>query len=160
MTRVNPLYAGMDYAAISRGSQRWPLGEGATEGTSILHRDRFANGQRRVPFAPESIPDTEDVDDEATTDDELVLLTRNQVNEARSAGASETGATLQINPADAREAGVADGESVVVENDRGVLRPTARVTDRVREHTVFLGANAAAPLVAGERTRVRVRGRN
>jgi formate dehydrogenase major subunit len=161
MTHVNSLYAGMDYEAIGRGSQRWPFAEDATEGTAILHRDRFANGQRRVPFAPESIPATPgtgDIDEGiAATDDALVLLTRNQVNEARSAGRSEAEATLQIHPVDALEAGVAEGESVVVENDRGVLRPTARVTDRVRERTVFLGANAAAPLVAGERTRVRVR---
>jgi formate dehydrogenase major subunit len=162
MRRVNPLYAGMDYEEIGQGSQRWPFPEGATEGTAILHRDRFANGQQRISFTSGSIPATPTAGDidggtAATADEELVLLTRNQVNEARSIGTGKTEATLQIHPVDAREADVADGESVVVENDRGVLRPTARVTDRVRERTVFLGANAAAPLVAGERTRVRVR---
>ncbi|PSP61942.1 formate dehydrogenase subunit alpha [Halobacteriales archaeon QH_8_64_26] len=160
MTRVNSLYAGMDYAAIDRGSQRWPF-EGATEGTAVLHRDRFANGQRRVRFAPESIPATPAAGGSdgttAATDDELVLLTRNQVNEARPTRAEDEERSLQIHPADALEAGVVDGESIVVENDHGALRPTARITDRVRERTVFLGANAAAPLVAGERTRVRVR---
>jgi formate dehydrogenase major subunit len=165
ITRANPLYSGMDYAAIDRGSQRWPFPEGATEGTAILHRDRFANGQRRVPFSSPSVPDPLDpIADPAVTagNDGLVLLTRNRVNEARPTAAARNGgaeaneATLRIHPADARYRGVANGDNVIVENDRGTLRPTARVTDRVSEHTVFLDANAAAPLVAGERTRVRV----
>ncbi len=151
LKRVNPLYAGMEYERIDHGGQRWPLPAGAEEGTRVLHADRFMNGQRCAPF----VPVTSDVPGSDDHEHELVLLTRRQVNE--SSGGSDAGeTTLRMHPDDASHRAVGDGDTVVVENDHGRVTATARVTERVRERTVFMGTNAAEPLFSGDRTRVRV----
>ncbi len=49
LTAATPPYAGMSYAGIDTGSQRWPFPAGADEGTAVLHRTTFANGNRRTP---------------------------------------------------------------------------------------------------------------
>lgn len=54
LCRLNPLYAGMSYAGIARGGQRWPFRENADEGTRILHEERFMTGQKRARFEPVS----------------------------------------------------------------------------------------------------------
>jgi predicted molibdopterin-dependent oxidoreductase YjgC len=55
MQRINPLYAGMSYAKIERGGQRWPLRKKADTGTQILHREQFMTGNKRTRFVPISI---------------------------------------------------------------------------------------------------------
>lgn len=59
MCRVNPLYAGMSYAGIENGGQRWPFREHADEGTRRLHEERFMNGEKRIQFEPISIESAE-----------------------------------------------------------------------------------------------------
>ncbi len=47
-------------------------------------------------------------------------------------------ALVEINPGDAKEKGIEEGEEVVVESRRGEIRPIAKVTDDVPEGMVFV----------------------
>ncbi len=75
LTQVTPPYAGMTYDGIGEGSQRWPFPEGASEGTGVLHRDEFANGDRRVQLVPVEHVDPLDSVDRDEGDRTLVLTT-------------------------------------------------------------------------------------
>lgn len=152
LKRVNPLYTGMDYEGIDQGGQRWPFPEGAEDGRQVLHADRFMNGHESVPFVPIESEGVSAGDDHGNG---LALLTRRQVNES-SGGSTVEKPTLGIHPDDADHRGIEDGDTVVVENDHGRVTSTARVTERVRERTVFLGTDDAEPLLGGDSTRVRV----
>ncbi|EMA55946.1 MULTISPECIES: molybdopterin oxidoreductase family protein [Halococcus] len=159
MTRVNPLYAGMEYEGVLDGGERWPFSEGESEGQDILHRKRFRTGRQRAPLEPIDVAasGTAGDDRDSGDGDGLVLLTESRVDEdAGSPSARREAATVQINPADAATRDIVDGAQVAVESDRGTVTLRARCTDAVREGTVFAHASVADPLVGEGRTPVEV----
>ncbi|WP_084157035.1 molybdopterin oxidoreductase family protein [Haladaptatus cibarius] len=147
LTRLTPQYAGMSYAGIGKGSQRWPFSEGADEdsrGVGVLHRERFSNGKRRAPLVQ-----VEYVEPAAEGDgDESLVLTTGRVIEhfnssvvtRRSDVLTHLKSTdsLQIHPDDAGERGIEDGNHIVVENENGQIEATAAVTSSIRPGVVFL----------------------
>lgn len=155
LTRVAPPYAGMSYAGIESGGQRWPFPEGAEEGVRVLHRDRFLTGERRAPFRLVPYADAmETVDDSA-----LVLVTGSTITEFGGepvGGATRTEDTVQLHPADANERNIEDGDAVVVETDRGTARAIVELTADVRPGTVFMRTGSADPIVSGTHTPVRI----
>lgn len=158
MTDVNPLYAGMTYAGVEDGGQRWPFPADAERGRQVLHADAFESGDRRAEFDPtvlDAFDHPADADDGA-----LGLLTRNRINEGdadRSVGDGGQERACWLNPADARTRDVADGETVVVAQDGTSTRAVVQVTDDVRRGTVFLDAIPAS-LDADADVRVRAAG--
>ena len=146
-----PQYAGMSYDGIGEGSQRWPFPEGAEEGEAILHRETFGGGREHAEFR--AVGHVEPADDVA--DDELALTTGRVLQHFNSGAVTRRSPTLSrlypgdalsIHPADAEARDIADGDPVVVENDRGRVETTARVTDSVRPGVVFLTFHFAEPL--------------
>lgn len=170
ITRVNPLYAGMTYDELGEGAARWPFPSDAESGTRVLHRDRFRNGERRVPFTDPTETSTGSEGGEASepaASETLVLLTRSRVNEfdgdrdagersqavaGRSAGVDG----LHIHPEDAAERGVEHGEPVVVASGGERVRARAVRTRDVRSGTAFLDAANADPLLRTDEAGVRV----
>ncbi|SFR63262.1 formate dehydrogenase subunit alpha [Halogeometricum limi] len=151
IARVTPQYAGMSYAGLGTGSQRWPFPEGATEGVDVLHRERFASGDRCAALRV-----VEHVDPADAVDDDHLVLTTGRVLQHFNSGAltrrsglltrlrSED--ALQIHPDDAVERGIDDGVRVRVANDRGSVTVVADVTPAVRRGTVFATFHYAEPL--------------
>ncbi|WP_049996528.1 molybdopterin oxidoreductase family protein [Halococcus sediminicola] len=155
LTDVNPQYAGMSYEGIGTGSQRWPFPAGADEGTDVLHRGEFANGERRAPFVPVPLGESSDEDT-----DELVLLTGSRSGDVAAttmgSGMGRVDETLTIHPADADARGVADGERVVVESATGRVELTVEISESIRRGSVFVHAGIAEPLLGAGRTHVRI----
>ncbi|WP_255150937.1 formate dehydrogenase subunit alpha [Halorarius halobius] len=152
LTRVSPIYAGIEYDAIGTGSVRWPFPEGADQGTGVLHRDTFESGDRRARFDPVDHVDPVD----PVADDHLVLTTGRVIQQFNSGACTRRSGTLmrmrgedalQMHPGDADRRGIADGDRVVVENDRGRVEAPVEVTPAIREGTVFLTFHYADPLV-------------
>jgi formate dehydrogenase major subunit len=151
LTAAAPIYGGMSYDGIGEGSQRWPFPEGAEEGTAVLHAEEFATGERTAPLLPiEHVPPADDLGD-----DDLVLTTGRVIQHFNSGALTRRSGTLvrlrgedvlQINPADAEERGIEDGDEVRVSNDRGDVTVDAEVTPAIREGTVFLTFHYADPL--------------
>ncbi|MDS0295675.1 molybdopterin oxidoreductase family protein [Halogeometricum luteum] len=157
LTRVNPLYAGMSYAGLESGSQRWPFPEGATEGVGVLHRDRFANGEKRAPLLPVDAGDGDGTDgkDAAAGGDSLaglVVLTRTRLNEGGSGADDGDAPELLVHPDDAAARGVRDGTRVVLDGAEAV-EAVASLSGDVREGAVFLDAEWADRLLAGRESR-------
>ncbi|MFB6090516.1 MAG: formate dehydrogenase subunit alpha [Halobellus sp.] len=143
LTRVSPIHGGMSYAGVEEGGQRWPFPAGADSGTQILHRDRFASGERTAPLVPvEHVPPAED-----TADDELTLTTGRIITHFNSGALTRRSETLsrmadedalRIHPDAAAERGIDDGDEVRVASERGEVTVPADVTPAVRPGTVFL----------------------
>ncbi|WP_435361148.1 formate dehydrogenase subunit alpha [Haloarchaeobius sp. DFWS5] len=145
-------YAGMSYDGIGDGSQRWPFPEGATEGTGVLHADRFASGSKTAEFRVVEHVDPVD----SVGDDELVLTTGRVLQQFNSGAVTRRSDvltrlrgedSLQMHPDDATARNIEDGDRVRVTNDRGSVTVAAEVTEAIRRGTVFCTFHYAEPLV-------------
>jgi formate dehydrogenase alpha subunit len=151
LTRVTPLYGGMSYGGIGEGSQRWPFPDGAESGTEILHAGEFWSGETTTDLV--AVDHVEPADELGA--DDLVLTTGRVLQQFNSGAVTRRSDilmkmrgedVLQINPADAKERDIEDGDAVTVANERGEVRVEADVTPSIREGTVFLTFHFADPL--------------
>ncbi|MDS0223531.1 formate dehydrogenase subunit alpha [Haloarcula sp. S1AR25-5A] len=151
LARVNPLYAGMSYDGIGDGYQRWPFPADADSGTDVLHSETFASGERTAPLLP--ISPTPPAD--AVSGDQLVLTTGRALQHFNSGALTRRSETLmrmrgedvlEIHPDDAAARDIADGDTVVVESDRGSVTVSAAVTTTIRPGVVFCTFHYQDPL--------------
>jgi formate dehydrogenase major subunit/formate dehydrogenase alpha subunit len=141
IARLTPSYGGISYQRLENGSLVWPCPAPDHPGTPILHAGKFARGLGK--FHPvEYVPPAEQPDEEYP----LILNTgRRHFHYHTGTMTLRTGALeeyygrehLEINPADARALGIADGERVRVVSRRGQVEVTARVVDTVPPGVVF-----------------------
>ncbi len=140
--RVTPSYAGITYRRLGTRGLQWPCPAEDHPGTPILHVESFPIGKGR--FTPvEYRPPAEEPDEEypfiLTTGRILFqyhtgTMTRRSPSLAREADRP----FAEINPEDARELGVRDGDRVTLASRRGSVEVEARVTDRVGRGVVFM----------------------
>ena len=132
MSSVTPQYGGVTYRRLeAEGEIRWPCPDESHPGTPILHVERFTRGLGE--FAPvDYIPPAEKTDAERT----LILTTgrhlwnfHTNTMTRRSSGLSELNdhGYLEMNPADARDLGICNGDTVEVTSAHGSVEAEARV---------------------------------
>lgn len=133
---VAPSYAGVTYERLEAGGLQWPCPAKDHPGTPILHGERFPTANGRGQLVPlEFRPPAESPDD----DYPLVLTTERSLYHyhtgtmtRRVAGlnALRPSELVEMNPEDALELGVVDGEMVRVVSRRGAVAACAKVTER------------------------------
>ena len=137
-----PPLGGISWARIDRVGLQWPCPTEDHPGTQFLHQDGFPTGKARLALLrderPAEMPDT---------GFPLTLTTGRRLSTYHTG--TQTGRAthfkelvdreyVEINPDDAREAGIADGELVGVSSRRGAIREHARVSERSPRGVVFL----------------------
>jgi len=142
IARLTPSYGGVTYDRLQGDGLQWPCPDAEHQGTKFLHHGRFARG-RGLFHAVEYKPPAETVDKEypfqLTTGRVYVhfhtgTMTRNSPSLDREI----TECFLEMNPADAAELGIADGETVLLKSRRGSVSTRVRLTKAVREKIVFM----------------------
>lgn len=154
MAQLTPQYAGMSHARLEEGGLQWPCPVPDHPGTPYLHAEQFARGRGLFAVA-DYRPPVEEVCPEFP----LVLSTgrilfhwHGGTMSRRSPGldAMAPEAEVEINPNDAQEVNVADGEMVRVSSRRGQVVATAKISRRSPTGTIFMTfhyAEAAANLL-------------
>jgi formate dehydrogenase alpha subunit len=139
---LSPIYAGVTYRRLDEGVQlQWPVPDEDHPGTPILHVGKFSRGLGRFAAVEHAPPD------ELPDDDYPLMLTTGRViyhwhggemtRRARSLVATYPEALIEINPHDAQDAGIDDGELMKVSSRRGEIVAKAEVTDRVEPGLIF-----------------------
>ncbi|MBC6448653.1 molybdopterin oxidoreductase family protein [Actinokineospora xionganensis] len=138
-------YAGITYDRLDQGDGVfWPCPSADHPGTPRLFAERFATLDGRAVFHPvEYAPVTERPDAEfplrLTTGRVLAHYQSGaQTRRIDELAAAEGAVFVQLNPANAAELGVRDGDMVRVRTRRGAAIAAARVTDDVPVDTVFM----------------------
>jgi formate dehydrogenase major subunit len=138
---LTPSFANVSYQLLEeRGSVQWPCNEKAPEGTPIMHIDGFVRGKGRF-IVTEYVPT-----EERTGARFPLLLTTGRILSQYNVGA-QTRRTensrwhqedrLEINPFDAENRGVREGDWVKIASRAGATTLRATITDRVAPGVVY-----------------------
>ena len=123
-----PTYAGISYARLEMGGLQWPCTSADHAGTPALHEQRFLRGRGRfLPLAwtPPQAPTG------------LVALA-NVTREIQGVLELEYKNVAELNSSDARQIGVADGDTVTLTSTMGSIPARARVNGRAPSGTVLV----------------------
>ncbi len=141
---VTPSWAGVTYQALDPAGLQYPVPDAGSAGTAFLFDDRFPTGDGRGTMVPvEYLPPAELPDAEYP----FVMNTGRQLyhwhtgtmtRRSRGLDSREPVPTVELNPADAADLGVRDGDQVRVTSRRSSILIGARLSDRVRPRQVFV----------------------
>ncbi|TET74472.1 MAG: formate dehydrogenase subunit alpha, partial [Dehalococcoidia bacterium] len=133
IARLTPSYGGISYERLEKEGLQWPCPTPEHRGTKFLHAETFTRGKGRfIPLEyrpPAELPD-EEYPLILTTERSLYHFhTGTMTRKVRGLNIIRAEELVEINPADAAELGVADGEVVRVASRRGEVTGRARVTE-------------------------------
>jgi predicted molibdopterin-dependent oxidoreductase YjgC len=137
---VSPIYRGLDWDSLD-GGKHWPVPYPDHPGTPILHQEEFING--RGIF---SLTNYRDPAETINADYPVWLTTgrrlasyHTRTQTGRSAGIEYllSEETLEVNPHDARDWAIRDGDWVSLTSPRGSIRIKVRTTGCSPRGTVF-----------------------
>ncbi len=141
---VAPAWTGITYDALKGGGLQYPVPEPGHKGTAFLFDDAFPTVDGKATFhAVEYAPPSELPDEEYP----FVMGTGRQLyhwhtgtmtRRSKGLDAREPVAIAEINPADALELGISDGDQVRITSRRGSILISARVSDRQARRQLFV----------------------
>ncbi len=143
ITSLTPSYAGISYQRLEEEEGiQWPCPTEDHPGTKFLHQGKFSRGLGK--FHPiEHQPPAESPDENypfiLTTGRNLYHYhTASMTGRSKSIKEFSAEDTLRINPEDAANLGVSDGDMLKVTSRRGEIEVKAEITDTVGKGVVFM----------------------
>ena len=144
MRRLAPILTGISYERLDKeGGIQWPCPSEDHPGTQYLHKDEMDSG---IPgyFAPvDHIPPAEETDSEypiilTTGRRRSTYHTGTQTGRASGFGLLVPSEMAEINPDDADQLELSDGEIVTVASRRGSVEVPIKITDKSPHGTIFM----------------------
>jgi predicted molibdopterin-dependent oxidoreductase YjgC len=144
ISRLAPSWAGVTYGRLAGGGLQYPVPAATHPGTAFLFDDRFPTDDGRARFHPVEYADPGELPDEEFP---FVMGTGRQLyhwhtgtmtRRARGLDAREPVPTVEVNPDDALDLGVTDGDLVRITSRRNTMLIAVRVSDRVARRQVFV----------------------
>ncbi len=142
MTRLTPIYHGITYERIEKDGIQWPCTNSEDPGTPFLHKDQFSKGKGTFFPIPYREP-AEIVDEEfpfwLTTGRigfQYHSRTMSGVSPSLQKEAKE--GYVEMNPFDAIQLGIEEGEKVKVISRRGTIEIKTKLSFNVGRNMVFI----------------------
>jgi formate dehydrogenase alpha subunit len=137
-----PSYAGITPERLEATGLHWPCPSEDHPGTSFLHGDGFPGGKTQLRAVKQ-----QDVG-KPSTDYPFALLSgmilfHSGTTTKWAKGLNELApeAKAEINPIDAKDLGIADGDRILVSNEKGQIEAVAKITPRIQKGAVFVPAH-------------------
>lgn len=137
INQIVPFFAGITWDRLGKNGLRWPVAKDGTD-TKILHTTEFKRGRGKFQF--HEWKESKELSDNNKA--YPYILTTNRSLEHYNCGAMtrrtgnsfiQTSDFLMINPLDAQENQIKDGDLVCVESPRGKVDIQAKITDGVKK---------------------------
>jgi formate dehydrogenase alpha subunit len=142
ISRLTPIYGGINHERLNRGGLQWPCWDRKHSGTPILHKGQFSRGRGKFHVVHDRPPA------ELPTSAYPMILTTGRILEHWHTGSmshrSRVLETLvpeshvEINPADANELGIVEGDVISLSSRRGTVQTKVKKTHRVRPGQAFM----------------------
>jgi len=132
---LTPSYHGISYSRIEDIGLQWPCLSSDHAGTKFLHKEKFATKNGKGKFIPLAYkPPAEEPDKDfpftLTTDRSLYLFhTSTMTRRVKGLDVLNKQEFLNINPKDASDLGITDGQFVRVVSRRGKIKVRTKITD-------------------------------
>jgi predicted molibdopterin-dependent oxidoreductase YjgC len=140
--KVTPSYAGITYERLEKELIQWPCPTTEHPGTQFLHKDKFSRGLGLMS-AIEFAPPAEDVDPEYP-----VILTTGRLLQHFHTGTMSRNSRIlteivnepfvEINPVDASNYNISNGEIISISTRRGSIRLRAAISSKPKPNVVFI----------------------
>jgi formate dehydrogenase alpha subunit len=135
-----PIYAGITYERIEKTGLQWPCPDTSHPGTKFLHQGKFPRGKGLLRGIEYEAPA------ELTSDEYPILLTTGRMlyhynimtRHSRNLDSLRPFELAEINPADAANIGLSEGDTVRVTSRRGSIVAKVTITDKVTPGIVFM----------------------
>jgi len=139
---LTPIYAGVSYQRLEeQGFLQWPCRTAEDVGTPYLHEGQFTRGLGKMHVVehqdPAEMPDDEYPFMLTTGRNMFHFHTGSMTRRSAKLEQESPEGYVEVNPEDAAELGVSDGEQVKLLSRRGEIQAKAWVTDRVPRGLVF-----------------------
>jgi formate dehydrogenase alpha subunit len=140
--RLWPALGGITYDRIQKNGLAWPCPTKDHPGTEFLYKDGFPKGKVpfiTVPFTPPAEVTSAEYPFVLTTGRNLYQYHSGSMTRRVNAIEKHAGeAYVELNPADGKRMGIANGDKIHIRSRRGKLEIKARISRRVSEGTVFI----------------------
>lgn len=142
-------YGGITPERLENNGLHWPCPDENHPGTSFLYGDGFPGGkgqlraveQQRVDAASEQYP--------LTLIAGMILFQSGTTTKwAKGLNELAPEAEAQINPLDAKDLGIADGDRVLIKSEKGQIEAVAKVTSNIQKGAVFVPAHYSSMSVS------------
>ena len=136
ISQIVPFFAGVRWDELGEQGKQWPVAPDGKD-TKILHQETFKRGKGRFVFR--DFIETPELDE--YKEEYPFILTTNRVLEHYNSGTMTrrtnnvkivTEDVLLINPVDAKEQGIQQGQMVRLVSPRGEVQSKAHITDEVK----------------------------
>jgi len=142
IARVTPIYGGISHGRLDGAGIQWPCWDQMHKGTPILHHTGFTRGRGKFHVVcdrpPAELPSVE----------YPLLLTTGRVLEHYHGGSMthrsrvlqslEPGSYVELNPGDAEQLDIVDGDAVTLHSPRGSIETRARTATQVPQGMAFM----------------------
>jgi len=140
---LTPSYAGINYDRLEKGGIQWPCPGVDSEGTPILHTSFFATSSGKGKFMPLEYKPSMELPDKnypliLTTDRSLFHFHTSTMTRKGKLKVLRDHELVEINPEDARNMGIEDGEMVRVLSRRGEITARVKVTESSQRGVVSM----------------------
>jgi formate dehydrogenase alpha subunit len=142
VAQVTPSYGGIYYDRIETEGLHWPCPNRAHPGTPYLHKDRFSRGLglfHAIEYLPpEELPDKEYPYMMTTGRIYVHYHTGTMTRHSPSLNKEVEEGFAEINPRQAKELGIIQGEKIKIFSRRGKIEIKADLSERMERNTIFI----------------------
>jgi len=139
---LTPSYGGINYQRLENDGIQWPCPLDDHPGTPILHTNIFVRGKGRfmpLKYVPPGESPDEDYPLILTTGRSLYHFhTGTMTRKVAGLNTMEPEGVVEINPVDAAQLGIAQGDKVKISSRRGEVITKAKITEALPPGLVFM----------------------